>query len=469
MKQYKKYSEISKMIKIPLHAAVLLYGASMAFLFYKQTGWSGGAVYESDLPVHIRMIVEDGWYYSLTAFVYKAFYAIPVVLPGGVLFGDLAIALFLALCGVASVYLTAALLRDMQAEETGSLREGERISGWDVRRENAERNHLADRCGNAEERQTAVPRGIMRTGLPIDRQNDVRARRKGRLTAWHLLGGLILNLVMPCYVRGIADGRYIGMESASIWHNSTYIVMKMTGLFCILYYGKLAKKYKAGISGGEWLAFTVLLSVCTAVKPSFLLVFAPTMAVFLLAGLLRGTPLKKVIVFGSVVFLPLLVVLFQNVVLFGAETGNGWEIRPGYALSLHSGYPFLSAVFSVFFPLAMLLAFWRELRRDAWFSGAWLMALFGFLEVFLFAETGSRAGDGNFMWGYSFAILMIFAAALVKWGKLGHQAVREERSAGGILKVGAFLVSGLILGWHLYCGIYFYGNLLRGVSYYMWD
>lgn len=400
-----------KISKIVIHLCIIIYGLSMIFLFYKQTGWSGGAVYESDLPVHIRMIVEDGWYYSLTAFVYQGLYLIPFTLPDGAPFGNLAIAVFLAFCGVLSVYLTAFLLKDMG-------RDGDEVEGP---------------------------------------------------TAWHLLGGLVLNLVMPCYVRGIADGRYIGMESASIWHNSTYIVMKAVGLLCVLYYGKLAGKYRQGLSGKEWLCFTLLLSVCTAVKPSFLLVFAPVMAAFLLVDLWRKTPFRKVFIFGSVVFLPLLVVLFQNVILFGADTGNGWEIRPGYALSLHSGYPILSAVLSVLFPLIILSVFGKELWRDRWFSGAWLMAVVGFLEVFLFTETGSRAGDGNFMWGYSFAILMIFAVTFVRWFEKGKRILQKEKGKGRNLQMGIFGVSGLALCWHLYCGIYFYIHLLQGVSYWMWD
>lgn len=434
-----RYNNLGKAL---LHAVIFLYGLSMVFLFYKQTGWSGGAVYESDLPVHIKMIVEDGWYYSLTAFIYQALYQIPFILPDGAPFGNLAIAVFLGLCGVFSVYLTACLLRDMQRN----------------RGEKTARRHGAEERG--------IEKTVRRNGAE---ESGIEKNTGEELTAWHLAGGLLLNLVMPCYIRGIADGRYIGMESASIWHNSTYIVMKMTGLLCILYYGRLEKKYRRGISGREWILFTLLLSVCTAVKPSFLLVFAPVMAVFLLADLVQKTPFMKIFAFGLTVFLPFLVVLFQNMVLFGQETGNGWEIRPGYALSLHSGYPLLSAAFSILFPLMLLFLFRGELLTDRQFQGAWLMAVVGFLEVFLFTETGSRAGDGNFMWGYSFAILMIFAVSLIRWAETGKEILQEKETGGHWLQAGAFVVSGAVLIWHLYCGIYFYLHLLQGVSYYMWD
>lgn len=423
MNRWGKYNKISKIV---LHMVILLYGLSMVFLFYRQAGWTGGAVYESDLPVHIRMIVEDGWYYSLTALVYQILYLIPVTLPDGAPFGNLAVAVFLALCGWLSVYLTALLLRDMEAGRPGE----------------------ADRK---------------------DRDHRDRKDAGRELGAWHLFGGLALNLVMPCYIRGIADGRYIGMAAASIWHNSTYIVMKMTGLLCILYYGKLAKMYRQGITWKEWTGFTLLLSLCTAVKPSFLVVFAPVMAVFLLVDLMQRTPFVRVFAFGSTVFLPLLVVLLQNFILFGANTGNGWEIRPGYALSLHSGYPLISAILSIFFPLVLLPFFLKDMPKDRWLSGAWLMAAVGFLEVFLFTETGSRAVDGNFMWGYSFAILMIFAVMFVKWAELGKQIPQKGKEGKDHLRVGIAVVSGLLFCWHLYCGIYFYTHLLQGVSYYMWD
>ena len=78
MNRQDKYGKIGK---AGLHTVIILYGISMVFLFYRQAGWTGGAVYESDLPAHIRMIVEDGWYYSLTAFIYQAFYQIPFTLP----------------------------------------------------------------------------------------------------------------------------------------------------------------------------------------------------------------------------------------------------------------------------------------------------------------------------------------------------------------------------------------------------
>lgn len=394
-----------------VHIVIMLYGISSVFLYYKQTQWTGGAVYESDLPAHIKMIIEDGWYYSLTAFVYKALY----------LFGDgsLGIAFFLGICTVAAVYLTYLLLRKLF------------------------------------EKYVQMPRpdaGVI------------------QLETLLLLSALLINIVMPCYVRGLSNGRYIGMQSANIWHNSTYIVMKPLALICVILYVDLMERYAEELTWKKWIAFSAMLVVCTAVKPSFLVAFAPMMAIFLLIDLCKGIPFKKVFLFGLTVIPSLAVILFQNAILFGGDTGNGWEIRPGYALSMHSGYPLIVAVLSILFPLIVFAWNIKKVKENRWFSLAWLMAFIGFAEVYLFCETGGRAGDGNFMWGYSFAILILFVVSILIW----FSNIRENtdfsiKSFKRIVYKAYLGMTILVLLYHIYCGLYFYLNLLRGVSYYMWD
>lgn len=406
-------------IRYAIYVVIALYGISSAFLYYKQTQWTGGAVYESDLPAHIKMIIVDGWYYSLTAFVYKALYMF-----GN---GSVAIAVFLAICTVAAVGLTYILLLRMYEKFV---------------------------CAKDDKE------------MP-DLQNE-----------WScvlLLGAFLINIVMPCYVKGFSNGRYIGMESANIWHNSTYIVMKPLALLCIILYIDLMDSYQDILSVKSWFAFSFTLVICTGVKPSFLVAFAPMMAVFLLMDLIKGIPFQKVFFFGFTVVPSLLVILFQNAILFGGNTGNGWEIRPGYALSMHSGYPLIAAVLSILFPLVVLVWNVKKLKTDRWISFAWLMAFVGFAEVFLLCETGGRASDGNFMWGYSFAILIIFVVSVLLW-LADIQAVKtdvfskqEKKSKGNWLYKAYLAGASLVLLYHIYCGVYFYLNLLRGVSYYMWD
>ena len=79
-----------------------IYGAVCLYLFYMQSIQPldyNNRYFQSDLPYHISMIIDDGWYYSFTAYVYQVLH----LAFGGSTFG---IALFLAVMSVLSIWLT---------------------------------------------------------------------------------------------------------------------------------------------------------------------------------------------------------------------------------------------------------------------------------------------------------------------------------------------------------------------------
>ncbi|MBO4514648.1 MAG: hypothetical protein J5721_03125 [Lachnospiraceae bacterium] len=57
------------------HAIVAIYGAACLWLYYHQSiadlTVEGNIPYQSDLPLHISMVLEDHWYYSFTAYAYQ--------------------------------------------------------------------------------------------------------------------------------------------------------------------------------------------------------------------------------------------------------------------------------------------------------------------------------------------------------------------------------------------------------------
>lgn len=387
---------------IAYYVLLTAYFVSLFFLFKHQAMWteSDGSYFESDLPFHISMVMEDGWFYSLTALIYKLLFSFAN--------GEIAIAVFLALCAVATIVVTEYLIR-----------------------------------------------------LIDNNQRDAY---------FYKFFAFAVNMVMPCYVqfKGISYGRYIGLQSASIWHNSTYTVMKLCGVICFIFYIKICRELDKGITVSNWLAFCVSLIICTAVKPSFLVVFAPMMAIYLLVALLKGEKFIKLFLFGCAVLPSLVVILLQNFVLFGNDTGNGWVINPGYTVGLRSAHPIIAAIISILFPIVMLGFFVLEKvenrakqgKEQCFVKEAYTMACIGYMELFFLCETGSRATDANFMWGYSFSILIIFIVAGLKWFD-GIQSTKK------LFKKVYLTGAGLVFLYHLYCGLYFYLNLLQGISYFM--
>ena len=372
---------------------ILVYGAACMYLFYMQSVQPldyNNRYFQSDLPYHISMIIDDGWYYSFTAYAYQVLY---------LLFGKttLGIAGFLTVMALGSIVLTDKLIRVLSDKEERSL--------------------------------------------------------------FTMSSALGLNMVMPFFWKMAGNYRYVSYQAGNIWHNSTYQCMKVFALAAMLCYLELEKDYKEKILWKTWIKFMILLVVCTGIKPSFLTVFAPAMALKLLWDLFHKVSFKQIFCFGCAVLPACGVVLWQNAVLFGEETGQGFAINPWFTFSLHANRPKLVVLCSIAFPLAVAVCSLKEIFKDEKYFFGWMMTGIGFFEALLLAETGSRSRDGNFLWSYCFAIFYIFVISFVKWLKLGK---REHR----IYKL-AFLGCGIALSYQLYCGLVFFVRLLLGETYFM--
>ena len=392
----KKQNEKQQSIWVLLLWIILvMYGVACLYLYYMQSIQPldyDNRYFQSDLPYHISMIVDDGWYYSFTAYAYQLLY----VLAGK---GTLLIAMFLTAVTLGCIVLTEKLLRVFLCRQ----------------------------------KQDALTLG----------------------------GAMLLNMVMPFFFPWAGQYRYVSYQSGNLWHNSTYLCMKLCAIVALLCYFKIEKNYAKKIDRKQWLFFAAALIITTGVKPSFLTVFAPAMALKLLWDLFHKVPFKQIFLFGCAVLPACGVVLWQNMVLFGEDTGQGFAINPWYSFSLHADRPKAAVLCSIAFPLVVLVFSLKELFRDKKYFFAWLMTGIGFLEALLLAETGSRAGDGNFIWGYSFAIFYIFVVSFVKWISLW----RQEKYT--LLHRVLFAVAGVVFVYQVYCGVYFFLRLMSGETYFM--
>lgn len=373
-----------------------VYGGLCLYLFYMQSMQpldDNNRYFQSDLPYHISMIIDDGWYYSFTAYVYKVLH----FLGGG---GTALIALFLAVVTVLTIILTEKLLKLIMNEE-----------------------------------------------------------KSGAVT---MLGAFTLNFVMPFYLTLAGYYPYVSYQSGNLWHNSTYQCMKLAALACILYYEKLQAHYKEKVTGKQWIIMAGLFFICTGIKPSFLTVFAPALAVKLLIDLFKKVPFKQIFLLGSTVLPACCVVLWQSIVLFGSETGNGTTFDPWYTFSLHADRPKLAVVCSVAFPAVVMLFSLKELWKDKRYFFVWSIAGVGFLEALCLVETGARSRDGNFVWGYAFAIFLLMIYSFEKWWAFSKKL--EESLYARI----AFGAGGVVFAYQLYCGVKFFMKLLQGTTYFMY-
>lgn len=381
--------------------AIVIYGICCASLHSNQILLSYDGSFESDIPAHISMALEDNWFYSLMGLLIKVFYLTgygPVLLSG-----------LLAITTVATIFATYLLMQELTGKYFSS--------------------------------------GMI------------------------LVFAFISNIIMPFYLALAGKQRYIGYQSPSVWHNSTYILMKLLGTLTLWYFIKLREKYLEGLKVKEWLIFCGLLILCNAAKPSFCMMFDFAMLSVLIVDLFKKTDisfldrLKKIVVFGCAVLPSLLVILWQNNVLFGDDTGNGIVINPGYALAMRGDHPKVTFILSIAFPLFILICNIKDLKWDKRFRFAWVMWLFAFLEVFLLTEEGNRALDSNFFWGYSFAIFVVNILSMVKL--IENTKNTEGIYESDVLRISITSIGTVLMAYQCYCGIYFFAQLLKGTTYWM--
>ncbi len=373
---------------------ILLYTGACIYLYYRFMGWTSGSVYESDLPTHISLAVDDGLIYSLISYLIIALDKINLLclLP-----------VFLGLFAALSLLFASKLIIEVTDHKTDV---------W-----------IAETMA------------------------------------------LFLNLFMPCHIYGFSVGRYLGMHTSSIWHNSTYLCMKWMGLLTLLVYYRIEKNVKDNLTLKSFVLFTFVLTLTTAAKPNFLLAVAPVMLIFLIMDLAKKrAPAGKLLLFATSVVPSFLIMILQNKALYDVNVGdNSIVIAPGRSMGIYASNIFVVSILSIAFPLMVLLIHIKELPKNKVMLFSWICAGVGYIQYFLFGEEGARSMDANFSWGYAFTIILIFGISLIMW----IDDMRKFRESGIVSKIYLSLC-GIVLLYHTYCGVLFFERIVRGVSYMMW-
>ena len=399
-----KENRYELMVRFLFWMITAAYGIACFYLFFNQSTRPldyDNRFFQSDLPYHISMVVDDGWYYSLTALIYLILFKID----GG---GTFYIALFLALVSILTVLATEKLLKEL---------------------------------------------GVRSAGISCS-------------------AAILLNLVMPFYVKWAGAYRYVSYQAGNVWHNSTYQCMKLGALMCMLLYLRFDKKYDRGrLVTKDLIQFAIVLAITTFIKPSFLTVFAPAFAVILLWDLIKHkVKFVNTLLFGITVLPACGVMLWQNSILFGDETEHGFKISFMETFMLHADRPKVTIVLSLAFPIVIFISqflLWLFERKksdsfnfkyafDRKYVFSIIMAAVGFLEAILLVETGSRSRDGNFLWGYSFAMFWLYLISFKKW----HELLQKRKWI-------PLAISSAVLIYQFICGAIFFSRLMYGETYFM--
>lgn len=269
---------------------------------------------------------------------------------------------------------------------------------------------------------------------------------------------ILLNFAIGIVLPFISNSWNVGIQSPNKWHNSTYICMRPIGLLIILLYNKIKENYLKKIQPTPYIIFCLLLILVNSIKPNFIIAFAPTMLVFLIIDFIKNFKNKKavlnIILFGTAVLISLPILLYQNFVLFNSEIDSGISIGIATFLIHHNNHPILAIFQSTAFPLFILLTNFKTIIKNKEHLFIWIFNLIALLEFLFLQETGSRIYDGNFTWGFSFALMLAFISSIA--------ILKKDKNHKKIY----YIISYTLLSLHIIMGVIYYIKLLLGGTYY---
>lgn len=271
---------------------------------------------------------------------------------------------------------------------------------------------------------------------------------------------ITLNFVIAIYVPFIHKAFNAGVQEPTEWHNSTYMCMKLLGIFIILLYFKIEKNYLKRISFKNYVIFCASLILVNSIKPNFILAFAPTMLIFLIIDFIKNyknkTAIKNMIVFGSAVLISLIVLIYQSMVLYGSDDGSGITIGFMTLLKQYHRYPIISLIQSAAFPVFIYSTNIKKVLKNKKYLFILILNFVALLEYLLLQETGVRALDGNFDWGYSFSLMMFFISSISLLYEVKQENLHSKKY---------YILAYLIFALHFVSGIIYFIRLLLGFSY----
>jgi len=247
---------------------------------------------------------------------------------------------------------------------------------------------------------------------------------------------------------------YIGSGSPNPWHNPTYIFSKP---FALLVFLQTIYLFELQKNKAPYFKSILLLAIFSAIsmwaKPSFLLSFIPSVALYTLWGLVRKKlSFRFAVLLALSMSISLLPLYWINrMVYMNSETYNQIIFAFAKVWRIHSINIPHSVLIGSAFPLFVFFIKRRKLSLISQLSI--INFILAFLIYLFLAENGDRLYHANFSWTYMFSLFFIFVAA-----------AREFLIEPSKVLIIRLLSWGLFL-FHLLSGIYYFVLLLNGYSY----
>ena len=265
-------------------------------------------------------------------------------------------------------------------------------------------------------------------------------RMRSRPSPWmRAFWAVSLVIVTPVIAPKLLDGAYyFGYIGLANYHNPTVHVLRPFALLMFMFAMQVLGERETGADDASdpveaagtpadrgrldkpWLrksmmvlAAAVIFAGGTFLKPSYTVTLVPALGLMGLYWLWKSRPLDWTLAVVGIGLPSVLLLAPQFVITYiQGEIDGGIAVMPFVAANMLSDYVLLKFVMSIFFPLVVLVLFWKRAIRDREIVLAWLAFAVGSLQYFLLVELGSRFTHANFLWGAQITLFMLFVITI---------------------------------------------------------
>ena len=249
--------------------------------------------------------------------------------------------------------------------------------------------------------------------------------------------------------------------SAQPWHNTTYIGMRLFALQVMYKYMYIL--IENDIKFKDYVEFLILLLLVNAVKPNFIIAFAPMVGLFIIYDFFsslwkkKKVDLKKFLFLSICLIVSTVVLYFQYKILYSKDSGSSvaFTLKNFKPLILERNFYKISLL-GVIFPIIVLLSCIKNRYLPKILFQSWVLFFISFLERIFFIELGYREKHGNFFWGGYFAGYFLFLVSIVLILVMYNKKIISKKE---------YYIFFVIFLLHVVSGIIYFLMLLSGDFY----
>jgi hypothetical protein len=261
-------------------------------------------------------------------------------------------------------------------------------------------------------------------------------------------------LAAPVFLLAFTDKLlYYGYIGINTYHNPTIFALKPYALILFLISAFALERKK--IPAFQAIICLLAVIISTLIKPSFIICLLPVAGIIFLERIIMRKELDwKVILFC--IFIPSLFVLVFE--YLSTYTGGDVSVifAPLVVMKQASNFLLIKFFLSIWFPLMVLIVYWKKATEDFPIMMAWGVFFFGAAYTYLLAEGGWRIFHGNFTWSGEISMFVLFTVStLFFFGQMDKTIP--------IRKWTIILITGFLP--HILCGIIYYGYCLLNNFY----